>query len=125
MRPTVLATLLLMLSTIAVAQGRKVADPETVVKAHIAIQEYVRKDEQLKGGFFLLDPQKDTVRNLKLEQVHTEVDRMSANRYVSCVNFVDQNNNKLDVDFYLTPGAGNGLEVAKIKIHKVNGVKRK
>ena len=94
-------------------------------KVRAAVEQYVQQDTKLKGGFLLSDPEQDQVRNLTFDYVHDAVEPASGNQQVVCVDFLDQNKDRLDVDFFLAPAPSGELEVTDIKIHKVNGVERK
>lgn len=118
------ALVVALLASAAAEGNKKVSDPATATKVRSAVEQHVKQEEQLKGGFFLRDPQEKAIRDLKFDHVHQGVEKTPDNRFVSCVDFVDQNNDRLDVDFYLEP-SGNDLKVSKVKIHKVNGVERK
>ncbi len=86
-----------------------------------AIDDYIEKDEMLKGRFMIYDEKNDMVRHLNFERLHT-VNQLGTGSFFVCADFEDQNKNKLDIDFYINSDAGQGsLEVSKLLIHKVNG----
>lgn len=106
-------------------QQTKATDPQGDAKVLAAVEQYVRNDTKLKGGFFLSDPQEKQVRDLTFDFVHKSVDARPGNLQVVCVDFLDRAKNRLDIDFFLKPTPKGNLEVTDIKIHKVNGVERK
>lgn len=113
------------LASLGLAAGKKVSDASEAAKVKNAIQQYVQHDQQMKGGFFLRDPKANVVRDLKFDRVHPDIEKTPDHQYVSCVDFTDRSNNRLDVDFYLKPDARGNLEVERIKVHKLNGVDQK
>lgn len=94
-------------------------------KVREAIERYVQQETNLKGGFFVRDPQEKQIRDLTFDLVHQDVEAKPGNLQVVCVDFQDRAKNRLDLDFSLKPTASGDLEVTDIKIHKVNGVERK
>ncbi len=104
---------------------QKVEDPATKKKVQSAVEQYIKQDAELKGGYFLRDPKENAVRDLQFDYVHQGVERTTAGEYLVCVDLLDQSKNRLDVDFWLKPTGTGDLAVLKIRIHKVNGVERK
>ncbi len=88
-----------------------------------AIEEYIEKDTELKGGYFLLwdDKEKQTLR-LEFSRFHEKVRYIEdEGAYFVCTDFISLDNRRLiDVDFWLKPTEDGSLEVTAIKIHKVN-----
>ncbi|MCI0622138.1 MAG: hypothetical protein L0387_10805 [Acidobacteria bacterium] len=120
------ATVLLAMALAASGQaGQKVEDPATKKKVQAAVEQYVKDEAQLKGGFFLRDSAKGEVRDLKFDYVHQGLEKTAAGEYAVCVDFLDQSKRRLDVDFWLKPTASGDLQVSKIRVHKVNGVEQK
>lgn len=99
--------------------------PEVSAKVRTAVEDYVKKEANLKGGFFLRDAKSNQVRDLRFDYVHKGVDPAPGNEYAVCVDFLDESKNRLDVDFYLKPTDSGDFEVTRIKVHKVNGVEQK
>ena len=106
------------------AQSKAPADPQ-IAKVRVAIEQYVERDTKLKGGFFLRDAKEQIVRDLKLDFVHEGIEKGAGGQQVMCVDFLDRNQTRLDVDFSVKPAPSGELQVTDIKIHKVNGVIRK
>lgn len=96
--------------------------PVTANDVKQAIENYVKKDSELKGGYFLVyDGQDKVIRQLKFERVHDRVSELKkSGEYFACSDFTDatKGNAKLDLDFWFENGE-DGLEVRKITIHKV------
>ncbi|MBI1955250.1 MAG: hypothetical protein HYS38_02545 [Acidobacteria bacterium] len=97
---------------------------EEAAEVRAAAENYVKQEEQLKGGFFLRGPDKVT-RDLQFDFVHKDVERTPKNQNVVCVDFLDQNKKRLDIDFYVSPNASGAYEVKQIKVHKIDGVEQK
>ncbi|MBI3670919.1 MAG: hypothetical protein HY237_14205 [Acidobacteria bacterium] len=104
---------------------QKVEDPATKKKVQTAVEQYIKQEAELKGGFFLRDAKDTSVRDLKFDHVHQGLEQTGAGQYAVCVDFLDKRKNRLDVDFWLKPTAARDLQISKIRIHKVNGVERK
>jgi hypothetical protein len=122
---TYVTFLLLAVAAIYAQAQQKVEDPGTKKKVQAAVEQYIKQDTQLKGGYFLRDLRDNTVRDLTFDHVHQGVEQTPAGEYVVCVDLLDQSKNRLDVDFWLKPAGAGDLAVSKIRIHKVNGVERK
>lgn len=97
---------------------------EEAAKVRTAVETYVKQEQGLKGGFFLRGPDKVT-RDLQFDFVHKDVERTPTNQNVVCVDFLDQNKKRLDVDFYVSTNASGAYEVKQIKVHKIDGVEQK
>lgn len=96
--------------------------PEVAAKVRTAVEDYVKQEANLKGGFFLRDSTTGQVRDLRFDYVHSGVGLTPENQYQACVDFLDPNQKRLDVDFYLSPTPSGDFQVSKIKMHKVDGV---
>ncbi len=120
------ATILMAMAFAAFGQaGQKIEDPATKKKVQTAVEQYIKDEAQLKGGFFLRDSSKGEVRDLQFDYVHQGLEKTTAGEYAVCVDFLDQSKRRLDVDFWLKPAASGELQVSKIRVHKVNGVEVK
>lgn len=122
---TYVALLLIAALAVHARTQQKVEDPAIKKKVPAAVEQHIKQDAQLKGGYFLRDAKENAVRDLKFDYVHQGVERTEAGEYVVCVDLVDQSKNRLDVDFWLKPIGTGDLTVSKIRIHKVNGVEQK
>lgn len=129
MKPTTILTVLFLLSALAgLAEARPDQErvkPEVAVKVRTAVEDYVKREAQLKGGFFLRESKNNPVRDLRFDYVHEGVKKAPANQYFVCVDFLDPSKSRLDVDFYLKPTESGDFQVTKIKVHKINGVEKK
>ncbi|MCH8267649.1 MAG: hypothetical protein IH846_09045 [Acidobacteria bacterium] len=127
-KKTVLGAAFLLLTLVWVVPAKAQTEevkPEVAAKVRTTVADYVQREEQLKGGFFLRDSQDKTIRDLQFDYVHEGVEKTQDNLYSVCVDLLDTSKNRLDVDFYLQPTSSGNFQVSTIKIHKVNGVERK
>ncbi|MBI1924731.1 hypothetical protein HYR99_10810 [Candidatus Poribacteria bacterium] len=88
-----------------------------------AIEDYIKKDTSLKGGFLIYDPLDKHPRHLSFQAVHQGVHKTQAGTYYACVDFLSPENQTLDLDFYLQAGK-TGWNVTSILLHQVDGVDR-
>lgn len=99
----------------------------TVTKEEMAkaIEDYVQKDSQLKGGFFLIfDPKAKKTLELSLDKVHQDrLSMVSDNLYFACSDFKATNGKSYDLDFFMK-ATNSRLQVTQISIHKENGKPR-
>lgn len=91
------------------------------------IQDYVKKESKLKGGFFLMyDEQAKKPLVLSLLKVHE--DRLSVvdkGVYFACVDFKTPEGNMYDLDIFMKEkDEDKELEVTEITIHKEEGKAR-
>ncbi|MEW6456423.1 MAG: hypothetical protein AB1410_06915 [Acidobacteriota bacterium] len=90
-----------------------------------AIKDYVQKDTELKGGFFLFyDNLSKKPLMLTLVKVHD--DRLSMVKkglYFACADFKTPDNHSYDLDIFMED-TERGLEVREITIHKEDGKAR-
>ena len=95
---------------------------ETLAKA---ITDYVERDTELKGGFFLVyDPQVRKALTLTLDRVHD--DRLSSVKeglHFACADFKSRDAHLYDLDFFMRESEA-GLQVSEITIHKADGIAR-
>lgn len=106
---TYAALLLIAALAIHVRAQQKVEDPATKKKVQAAVEQHIKQDAQLKGGYLLRDPKDNAVRELQFDYVHQGVERTNAGEYVVCVDLLDQSKNRLDVDFWLKPSGTGDL----------------
>ena len=107
------------------AQAQKPGGAPVAAKVRSAIEEHIARDTKLKGGFFVRDAKDQRVRDLALDYVHSGLEPGPGGQQVMCVDFLDRNKDRLDIDFYVKATPSGELQVADIKIHKVNGAERK
>lgn len=87
------------------------------------IRDYIASIEQEEGAFTIEDEATGTVRTLTLVQVHERVGK-TGDAYYSCTDMTDTATGELlDLDFDVTDEDGM-LDVADVRIHKVNGQAR-
>ncbi|MGH7792722.1 MAG: hypothetical protein ACREOB_10470 [Thermodesulfobacteriota bacterium] len=113
---------LLVLGVGILRAGEKVSGEEAET-VRSTIESYVKQDSDLKGGFLIYDEKENRVLNLTYDHVHKGVERTEGGEYFACVDFVDSNKNTYDVDVYVDK-EGEGLNISKMIIHKVNGKDR-
>ncbi len=71
----------------------------------------------------LYDPVEGRLLRLKFERLHSGIVH-KGDFYVSCADFVDQDDRKIDVDFLVLPD-GDRLLATQAIVHSVDGAKRK
>lgn len=109
----------------AAEQPKKAAVREyTVEDMGKAIDDYIRVDSTLKGGFLLVDPKTSKVLQLKLVKIHKDkLAEVGEGLYFACSDFQATDGNTYDLDFFMKEGTDQ-LEVSEIAVHKVNGKPR-
>lgn len=104
--------------------GINISNTTPAQKVQVTILDYIKQDQTLKGQFMIYDEKTGLVRQqLKFDKFHT-VNQINRDQYFTCTDFIDHNNDRLDVDFYINRIDEEQWEVAKIKLHKVNGIKQ-
>jgi len=109
--------------------------PVTKDRMADAIEDYVEKDMELKGNYFLFfDSEKNEVLTLKLDHVHRErVAQTADNRYFVCADFrhmrpgpadASGKGKIYDLDFWMKRGEHGDLHVTDITLHKEAGEAR-
>lgn len=103
-------------------QDKAALNPETLAKE---IEQYVKNESKLKGGYFLLyDDKSETPLILTLDKVHKErLSKVGDDLYFACSDFKGTDGKNYDVDFFMKK-TGSGLELTELTIHKVNGKAR-
>lgn len=87
------------------------------------ITDYVKEQEDSEGAFRIEDEVTGATRTLTLEQVHERVGK-TGDAYYSCTDMRDAETGELlDLDFDVEATEGR-LDVADVRIHKVNGEAR-
>ncbi len=103
------------------------ADDDSSIKGELrqniqaSMKNFIRS-ETIDGGFYLYDPVEGRLLRLKFDKLHEGILR-KADFYVSCVDFVDQNGRKVDVDMLVRNSAGKLITTQAI-VHAVNDSKR-
>lgn len=91
-----------------------------------AIENYIKMDSKLKGGYFLVY---DTVAKmplvLTLDRVHKDkLARVQEGCYFACADFETADGVMYDLDFFMEGKSVEDLHVVEISIHKQSGVER-
>ena len=91
-----------------------------------AIQNYVKKEADLKGGFFLVyDKAPGRTLTLTLDRVHRErLSRVAADTYFACADFKSSEGKTYDLDIFMRGPSKDKLEVTGISVHKEDGKER-
>lgn len=106
----------------------KKAPAKAVTKEELAeaIEEYVTKDAELKGGYFLVyDQEAGETLALKLDLVHkARLSRISADVYFACADFKTPKGKTYDLDVFMKGTTKNNLKVTEVAVHKEEGKAR-
>jgi hypothetical protein len=91
-----------------------------------AIQKYVKKEADLKGGFFLVyDKTAGRTLTLTLDRGHRERhSRVAADTYFACADFKTPEGKTYDLDIFMKGPSKDKLQVTEISVHKENGKER-
>jgi hypothetical protein len=91
-----------------------------------AIQNYVKREAALKGGFFLVyDKDARQTLTLTLERVHRErLSRVAPDTYFACADFKSSEGKTYDLDVFMRGPSKVKLEVTEISVHKEEGKAR-
>jgi len=84
------------------------------------VEQYIQRDKEAKGGYFLLyDEKVDKPLALTLQGVHKDMVLDAGDgTYVACADFVDTDGKVYDVDILVRDAGDRGLEVSGVSIHK-------
>ncbi|MBT3586821.1 MAG: hypothetical protein HN509_18055 [Halobacteriovoraceae bacterium] len=87
------------------------------------LKKFVNREIKTRGRFEVQDKIQNVLRNLELEKIHTQkILRTPDGTSFICADFKDKNGDKVDVDFFVTPGSDGAVaDVKRVKVHKVNG----
>lgn len=87
-----------------------------------AIKNYVAKDAELKGGYYLVyDPVGKNTLELTLDKVHEErLSKVSDRVYFACADFKTADGKVYDLDIFMK-GDKSKLEVNEVTVHKEAG----
>lgn len=106
---------------------------ETVVAKDVSkeelaksIEDYVKKDAKLKGGYFLVyDKKAKEALILELVLVHKDrLSKIAPNVYFACADFKTPKDNIYDLDIFMKGTEKGNLEVTEISVHKEAGKPR-
>jgi hypothetical protein len=91
-----------------------------------AIQNYVKREAALKGGFFLVyDKDAGQTLTLTLERVHRErLSRVAPDTYFACADFKSSEGKTYDLDVFMRGPSKDKLAVTEISVHKEEGKAR-
>lgn len=103
----------------AAAEYPPVVMQETEDDIRAIVEDYIRRDIQLKGAFFLEDPRSGRVLKLNFDRVETK-GGSEKNRTVRTA-FKDVAGAVYDVDFQLEGAQWGGLDVMRIVLKKAGG----
>lgn len=81
------------------------------------------EQQTIDEHLYVYDAVKGKLLQLKLEELHSGIVK-KGDFYVSCADFIDQNGNKVDIDFMVRK-ANNSLITTQALVHSINGKKRK
>lgn len=80
-------------------------------------------ENTVDGKMYVYDAVKGDLLKLQLDNLHTGIVKKGG-FYVSCADFLDQDNRKIDIDFLVVPKEGK-LITTQALVHSVDGNKRK
>ena len=104
----------------------EVSEVPTATDVADAVEDYIRHDAKMKGGYFLVF---DSVRQiplaLTLERVRENGLRVIDDReYFTCTDFKSSDGTTYDLDIFMKGSDKDHLEVAAISVHKENDALR-
>jgi len=107
-------------------RGNEVSEVPTPTDLADAVEDYIRHDTKLKGGYFLVF---DSVRQiplaLTLERVREDGLRMiDDHEYFTCADLKSTDGTIYDLDIFMKGPDKDHLEVAAISVHKENDTLR-
>ncbi len=110
----------------AAKQEVKKAEPVTKEELAKAIEEYVKKDARLKGGYFLVyDKVAKKALVLTLDKVHKKrLATLGHQKYFACADFRTPEGKVYDLDIFMKGPSKDQLKVKKITVHKEDGKAR-
>lgn len=87
------------------------------------IEEYVKKDAELRGGYFLVyDKKAKMTLALKLVRVHKDrLSMVEKDVYFACADFKTTEGKLYDLDIFMKGNEKDNLKVTEISIHKEEG----
>ena len=91
-------------------------------RIQVAMSKYI-DDRTVDGVYRHYDPVEGKLLKMKFAGLHTGV-KKKGDFHVSCADFVDQFQRKLDVDYFVLQD-GDSVLVTQALLHKIDGQKRK
>ena len=79
--------------------------------------------QTVNGNMYVYDAVNGDLLKLKLDKLHSGIVKKGG-FYVSCADFKDQNNRKIDIDFFVVPNEGR-MVTTQAFVHSIDGNKRK
>jgi hypothetical protein len=115
--------------TALTVDGEEVPDngEPTLEEVAQVIEAYVKRDSELKGGYFLVyDDKADKPLRLHLDKVHRErLSKIEDGLYFVCADFKTPEGTVYDLDFWMTGTNKEDLSVSDvIAVHKEDGKRR-
>ena len=106
--------------------GSEVSEAPTATDVADAVENYVRQDAKMKGGYFLVyDPVRQVPLALTLDRVREDGLRMiDDHEYFTGADFKTDDGSTYDLDVFMKGPDKDHLEVAAITLHKENGTPR-
>ena len=91
-----------------------------------AIAEYIERDSELRGGYFLVyDKKAKATLTLKLVRVHKDkLSMIEKDVYFACADFKTSKGKIYDLDIFMKGAEKDNLKVTEISIHKEAGKPR-
>lgn len=90
-----------------------------------AISSYITNDITLKGSFFLMDKKENKPLTLSFAGLQKySFGKIKDDVFYSCVDFVDGEGKKYDIDFFVRCAGTNNCKVIEMMVHKVDGKAR-
>jgi len=133
MHKTFLPLLVMVFAGVTVASAQEhpsehpTSEKATLSKEALAdaITDYVNKESNLKGGYFLFfDKQQGKPLALTLDKVHKErLATLGGGVYFACADFKAIDGDMYDLDIFMKENE-HGLAVTDISLHKKNGQAR-
>ena len=113
---------LFVTSSLSFAGNDSSIDGELRKNIQLSMQAFF--DSNSVGGVYsIYDPVDGKMRRLTFEELHKGIVK-KGDYYVSCADFIDGHNKKVDLDFLVIP-TGDHLQVTQAVIHSADGKKRK
>ncbi len=109
----------------AKTESKKTEASLTMADLSKAIKNYVTKDSELKGGFYLVyDPVSKKTLELTLDKVHEDrLSKVADGIYFACADFKSSDGKVYDLDIFMK-GDKSKLEANEVTVHKVDGASR-
>jgi len=129
MKPSILTqtTSIVMLLTAFTFSGASFSADDPSIKGDLRkhVQQSMAgfiKEQTIDEHLYIYDAVKGKLLKLKLAELHSGIVK-KGDFYVSCADFIDQNGNKVDIDFMVRE-SNNSLITTQALVHSINGKKR-